>query len=84
MENTKLNEKDQKPPKHFSTSWCYQPVLKGSQPPELARATWFPFSTGSCLPGTKGGGGFSAHTLVPVMEPALKGLTNRCYCPVLH
>ena len=51
MENTKLNEKEiikLKTPKSYSTGWCYQPVLKGSRPPELARATWFPFSTGSC------------------------------------
>jgi hypothetical protein len=86
MENTKLNEKEikQKTPQPFNTGWCHQPVLKGSLPPELARATWLPFSTGSCGTGTKGGGTFSPHTLVPVTEPALKVLTNRCYSPVLH
>ena len=49
--NTKLNEKEiikLKPPKPYSTGWSYQPVLKGSRPPELARATWLPFTTGSC------------------------------------
>ena len=53
MENTKLNEKEiinPTPPQHFNTGWCHQPVLKGSLPPELARATWLVFSTG-----TKGG-----------------------------
>ena len=51
MENTKLNEKEiikLKPPKPYSTGWSYQPVLKDSRPLELARATWFLFSTGSC------------------------------------
>ena len=87
MENTKLKEKEiinPKPPKPFRTGWCYQPVLKVSQPPALARATWWPFSGGSCRTGTKGRGAFSPHTLVPVAEPALKGLMSRCYMSILH
>ena len=43
MENTKLKEKEimkPKAPKNFSIGWCYQPGLKGSPPPALARATW--------------------------------------------
>jgi len=87
MENTKLKEKEimnPKPPKPFSTGWCYQPVLKVSPPQALARATWWPFSGGSYRTGTKGGGTFSPHSLVSVAESALKALTNRCYSPVLH
>ena len=52
MKNTKLKEKNHetKTPQTF-----YQPVLKGSPPPALARATWWPFSGDLCRTGTKGG-----------------------------
>jgi hypothetical protein len=58
MENTKLKEKETinpKPPKPFSTGWCYQPVLKVSHPPALARATWWPLVVVRVEPVLKGG-----------------------------